>query len=76
METTTTRPADITIARSTGVHLRIRVGGREFVQLTASSQVEVYDFPRMWGGVPRFLGYAPPQHAAMVRELADRAVQS
>ena len=54
-----------------------RVGARrfEFVRLDPGGAVEVYDFPRTWGGVARFLGYAPEATGEKLVELARRAAR-
>lgn len=49
----------------------------EFVRLAGAPELEVYDFPKAWGGVARFCGYAPEATAdklsALAREAAARA---
>lgn len=46
----------------------------EFVRLDAGARVEVYDYPRSWGGVARFVGYAGPLTSDKLVALAHVAV--
>lgn len=50
-----------------------RIGGRrfEFTIYLYGDKLEVYDYPRSWNGLARFLGYAPDG----AREMLDAIVQ-
>ena len=55
-------------------HRRIlaTVKGRkfEFVRLDQTSEVEAYDFPKSWDGLPRFIGYLPSDQGERLMLLA------
>lgn len=53
-----------------------RINGKrfEFARLASGTQVEVYDFPAAWGGVSRFVGYAPTAQGEMVESIARKHV--
>lgn len=61
-------------------HLRVwaTISGREyeFTKLDAGSLFEVYDRPKSWGGLPRFLGYAPAEAGSKLLSIVGRQAVS
>lgn len=54
-------------------HCHATIGGvhYEFARLHGG-KLEVYDYPKSWGGVSRFVGYATDEHAAKIESIARR----
>jgi hypothetical protein len=58
------------------LHLRVMAHiGRakyEFVRLKSGAELEVYDHPKRWDGLPRFCGYASVETADKLERIARR----
>jgi len=55
------------------VFARIGAARFEYVRLSGASELEVYDFPKAWRGLPRFCGYAPKEVGDKLASLARTA---
>jgi hypothetical protein len=46
----------------------------EFTHHARGKGVEVYDHPKRWGGIPRFVGYLPEEQVTKLREIVVRTL--